>query len=133
MNKLKNEAEVRLGAETYILRPTFANLIAIEGKTKKSLVQLVNATVSNAMPIEDTIAVLVEGSKGTEKPLVRTDVITILDEHGIVPVQMALGDFFAKALYGGKAFEDDTKKKEEVKTETKESTGSNSLDSLLHS
>jgi Phage tail tube protein, GTA-gp10 len=126
-NELRNEVTVEFGDKKVILRPTFECLMQIENKAKKSLLTLINEVANGTGTISDTIIVLKEASKAGGNQLFDKDVQKLIEDEGLVTVQMQLGAFFAKALYGGRQLEVNSKKKSSD-TEQSELTGTDTTE-----
>lgn len=57
MNELAGERELKLGENTYVLRPSFEALVEMESRTKKSVIQLFNEHYADYPLFSDIIAV----------------------------------------------------------------------------
>lgn len=110
-NALRNETVLEVGATSYKMRPTFAAMAEIESKTNKSMLELTESVVQRSMTIAQTIAIIEEGTKAAGEPLNKSDIIQLIEDYGILPLQHGLSEFLTIALYGGEKFEEDSKKK----------------------
>ena len=126
-NKIKNETTIELGDEVLTLRPTFSCLVAIETRTGKSLVQLVEEFAQQRGTLTDLLVVFEEGTSAAGNKKSKQQVTEFLEEHGVLNVQLALGMFFRLALYGGTLMpEDDEDTKKKNQNSRKKSTGMSS-------
>lgn len=111
MNKIRNETKLVLGKDEYILRPTFDCMVAIEEATGKALPSFVHAIFTQTVGVKDTVIIIVEGTKAAGKAMSASEASELIQEYGILQVQEGLTDFLTTALYGGKMFEAESKKK----------------------
>lgn len=110
----KNEKTFLLGSREITLRASFRALAAIEDKTNKAFVSLVQDAAEGKIKVGDVVIVLKEASKAAEQPLTEQDIDELISSHGVLGTTQALAEFLTIALYGG---EDKLKTDEKKVTE----------------
>lgn len=98
-NPHRGEAEIKVGDKTYVLRPSFENLAAIEAATGARLLPLARRFGALDFGVVDIVAVL--NAAATEKP--PQDIGDRVIRAGAALIGVAVGNFLAAALNGGQS------------------------------
>lgn len=107
-NTIRGEVELVLENEdgsttSFTLRPSFANIQAIETATGKGMLALANELASMAMPLTTMAMVMAAATRnGKEQPLTIRQAGDLIAEHGIEPVVKPLSDFLMRSFQGAK-------------------------------
>lgn len=107
-NPIRGEAEIVLDGVTYVLRPSFAAMAAIERGSGKSLMQLAQAS-TDGLPLETLALIVTEcvrahGRETGDAGLAawKTDrVAELIFRSGIFPALTACQEVLLAALSGG--------------------------------
>jgi hypothetical protein len=114
----------------YTLRPSFGCLISIENRAKKSMLKMVEEFQAGHGTLADMICILKEGSRAAGSIMTDKQIESLIEEEGLITVQIQLAQFFVKGMYGGKVNEDQSPKTEAEGTESlAKSLGTNSSES----
>lgn len=121
---LKNDVTIKGAGLEYTLRPSFQCLMNIESKAKKSILQLIQEFNEGKGSLADTITILKEGTRASGTIITDKQVEALIEQEGVMTVQMQLVGFWVKSMYGGKTQEALNKKKVmEESTDPLESSG----------
>jgi hypothetical protein len=107
-NTVRGEVEFTLegedgSASTYTLRPTFANIQAIEAGTGKGMLALAAELSQMSMPLSTMALILSAATRnGKDQPLTVRQAGDLIAEHGIEPVVKPLSDFLMRSFQGAK-------------------------------
>jgi hypothetical protein len=124
---MKNDVIVKGAGHEFVLRPSFGCLISIENRAKKSMLKMVEEFQAGHGNLSDMICILKEGSRAAGAIMTDAQIETLIEEEGLVAVQIQLAQFFVKGMYGGKAHEAQSPKTEAEGTESLlKSSGTNS-------
>lgn len=124
---MKNDVTVKGAGVEYTLRPSFGCLMSIEQRAKKSMLKIVEEFQAGHGSMSDMIAILKEGSRAAGAIMTDAQIETLIEEEGLVSVQVQLAQFFVKGMYGGKVHENQSPKAEAEGTESLlKSSGTNS-------
>jgi hypothetical protein len=127
---MKNDVTIKGAGVEYTLRPSFQCLINVESRAKKSLLKIIEEFQAGHGTLSDMICILKEGSRAAGAIMTDAQIETLIEEEGLVSVQIQLAQFFVKGMYGGKAHEAQSPKTEAEGTESlAKSHGTNSLES----
>lgn len=99
MNRLRGEITLVLPAATLTLRPTFAALAEIEGKTGHALITLARRLTQGEATLVELQAIIVAGLRGAGAP-VPADLPAQMTACGVLPLTEPLLEFLIGALNG---------------------------------
>lgn len=114
MKNIRNTPVLQVGDKRILLKPSIACMADIENKTGKSMPSFVPLIAASQLGVNDTITIITEGSKAAGNEMSQQDIEELIGDYGVLVVQEALADFLGIAMYGGKTFDKESKKK--VKT-----------------
>lgn len=109
-NWLRGEVSIELEGETYILRPSYEAITAIEEITGRSLLQLMEAADSGALPLKQAAVIVTEfikawGREQGDKPhfekFTARRVGELLYDEGMLKVNPRVALVLLNALTGG--------------------------------
>lgn len=130
MTNLKNDVTIKGAGLEYTLRPSFSCLINIEARAKKSLLKIIEEFQAGHGTLADMITILKEGSRAFGTIMTDKQIEDLIENEGLVSVQVQLAEFFVKGMYGGKVHAAQSPKTEAEGTESLlKSSGTNSLES----
>lgn len=107
-NTVRGEVELVLENEdgsttSYTLRPSFANIQAIEAAAGKGMLALAADLSQMVMPLTTMAIVLSAATRnGKDQPLSIRQAGDLIAEHGIEPVVKPLSEFLMRSFQGAK-------------------------------
>lgn len=99
MNIQRGEITLHVGDAALTLRPTFAALAEIEGKTGQSLITLAKKLTNGEATLHELQAIIVAGLRGANEPA-PADLPQRMAETGVLPLVEPLLTFLIGALTG---------------------------------
>jgi hypothetical protein len=117
---MKQDVMIKGAGLEYTLRPSFSCMMAIEQRTKKSLLKIIEEFQAANASLADMIAILKEGSRAAGKIMTDKQIEDLFDSEGVVSVQVQLAEFFVAAMYGGKVQQEQSPKTEAEGTEAQQ-------------
>ena len=108
---IRNTPVLEVGDKSILLKPSIGCMADIEDKTGKTITSFVQLIAEAQLSLNDTITIITEGSKAAGNEMSRNDIEELIGDYGVLIVQEALVDFLGVAMYGGKTFDKESKKK----------------------
>jgi len=99
-NSLKGEVEIRLGGERFVMRPSFAAIMAIEAELG-GVVPLARRAAKGDFGLKDLTVIVQEGLVARGTRLDRNEVGAMILTEGLANVAGPVRDFLTAVLSGG--------------------------------
>ncbi len=131
-SKARGEVELKLDGRTYVLRPSFEIMSAIEDATEKGTIELLTQIQNQTVKMKDVVASLwiaAKRSKNRDVPTIERFGENIRSEFGLVEAWRVLRDFLGVAVSTDKQLEEaEAKIAAEEEEDTKDSDPSEELE-----
>lgn len=98
-NKYRGEANLDVGGESLVLRPTFAALVAAEEELG-SLFELVERAAAGALKLHEIVALFDHLSRGRAAGITRERIGDAVVEQGLAKITPKLKQVLAQVLQG---------------------------------
>ncbi len=102
-NRHRGEVEITLAGKSYVMRPTFGALAAIEAKTGEGIAELLERMRTGRVRITDVTAVIWAGLGATGEPVTYEKVGELVAEIGLDSLAVPVSMFLLNACKGGQA------------------------------
>ncbi len=102
-NTYRNEVSVTLNGTTYVLRPSFAVIEAIETKTGQSIYVVAAHVGAGLVKVTDAFVILKAAVKAAGASVSDEDLKRDMSEGGLHEVAVAMNAFIVAALNNGDA------------------------------
>ena len=104
-NREIGEVEITIGAQAYLLRPTFSALAEIEDKADKSLMDLAQQMGAGKIKFKDVVAIVYGGilgatPDGAKMPFSYNELGNMIAESGYLKLPGPVTMFFLNAIKG---------------------------------
>ncbi len=99
-NEQRGEIELKLGDESYTLRPTFEALCAIEGRLGAGVLEIAERMAARRIGFREVAAIVFETAKAGGHKLDETEVGEAILEAGLFAVIVLVVELFSRALSG---------------------------------
>ncbi len=99
-NAARGEVELRLGDETYTLRPTFAALCAIESELGRGILKIADDMANRQICIKDMASIIAVTARAAGHQVDEAGIGDGILQVGLISVIPAVLDLLRKALTG---------------------------------
>ena len=99
-NEQRGEVELRLGDETYTLRPTFEALCAIEGRLGAGVLEIAERMAARRIGLREVAAIVFETAKAGGHKVTESEIGAGILEAGLFAVILPVVELFSRALAG---------------------------------
>ncbi len=99
-NAARGEVELRLGDETYTLRPTFAALCAIESELGRGILRIADDMANRQICIKDMASIIAVTARAAGHQVDEAGIGDGILQVGLISVIPAVLDLLRKALTG---------------------------------
>ena len=97
-NQFRDEMEITVGEETFLLRPSFEGLLEIEDKAKAGLLELMQQISSGKITARHTVAIIYGGVVGAGTKISFDDLGEKCLQHGMPEISGKAAMFLAKIV-----------------------------------
>ena len=99
-NAARGEIELRLGDETYTLRPTFAALCAIESELGRGILKIADDMANREICIKDMASIVTITATAAGHKVDEAKIGEGISQVGFIPVFPAVLELLRRALIG---------------------------------
>jgi hypothetical protein len=97
-NQFRDEMEITVGEDTFLLRPSFEGLLEIEDKAKAGLLELMQQISSGKITARHTVAIIYGGIVGAGGKITFDELGQKCLEHGMAEISGKAAMFLAKIV-----------------------------------
>ena len=105
-NQYKGEITGKLGDKERTFRLTFDNIVNIENRTGKSILEITNNMAQNKYSLQDVVIVMHEGLQGAGGKFIQSAVGDMILKTGLLKIAILCSEVLMTIFTGDKAEED---------------------------